>query len=174
MTTATCRVTFGSASAESDTYYVIELDDTLNLDADGQPKSTFAPGETIWFLLHLQPGYVPSKSYQTDGQVSAAGQVTLERIQEGAVWTPEDLSVELTYYPAGDVTYDWQGNQIALSPLVGRTSTAVDDPLNIMARAIITYPVMFYRYRFDPPSGLDLDEGEDYQIDAMITLESTT
>lgn len=173
MTTATCRVTFGNEGSGDNQFYVIELDDTLNLDAEGQPKTVFAEGETIWFLLHLQPGWVPSRSYQTDGQVSYAGQVVRERFQEGVVWTPEDLANDLTYYPAGDIGVDWQGNVIALAPVSGRTLAAVADPLDTMARADLTYAVNFHLYRFDPPADLDLDEGEDYMIDAMITLETT-
>lgn len=172
MTTATFRVTFGNPTGDDGTHYVIELDDTLNLDADGLVNSTFLPGETIWFLLHVQPGYIPHLVYQTDGQVSAAGTVTLQRTQEGLVWTPEDLAMDLTYYPAGTVNIDWQGNRISLQPIAGRTLTAVDDPLETMARAILTYPVFFYRYRFDPPADLYIAERADYQIDAMITLEA--
>jgi len=171
MTTATCRVTFGDVSG-ADAYAVLELDETLNLDADGEPKTTFAEGETIWFLLHVQPGWVPSLAYQTDGQVSYVGQVTRRRTQEGVLWTPENLSIDLTYYPVGEVAVDWQGNEIDLSPLSGRILSALLDPLNVMARANLTYAVNFNLYRFDPPAGLVLTEDQDYQIDAMITLEA--
>ena len=171
MTTATCRVTFGETSS-TDSFSVLELDDILNLDADGEPKTTFAEGETIWFLLHVQPGTSPGLAYQTDGQVSYAGPVTRQRTQEGVVWTPEDLSIDLTYYPAGAVEVDWQGNEIALAPLAGRTLSSSADPLTVMARATLTYAVNFFLYRFDPPAGLTLTEDQDYQIDAMVTLET--
>jgi hypothetical protein len=171
MTTATCRVTFGESS-ESDAYAVLELDETLNLDADGEPKATFAEGDTIWFLMHVQPGWVPSLAYQTDGQVSYVGQVTRLRTQKGVVWSPENLSIDLTYYPVGEVAVDWQGNEIDLLPPLGRTLKALLDPLNVMARADLTYTVSFDLYRFDPPAGLVLAEDQDYQIDAMITLEA--
>ena len=75
MSTTTCRVTFGSGSA-SDPFAVLELDDTLNLDADGQAITTFGEGQTIWFLLHVQPGYVPLLAYQTDGMITYCGPVT--------------------------------------------------------------------------------------------------
>lgn len=170
MTTATCRVTFGETSG-TDSFAVLELDDTLNLDAAGEPKTTFAEGETIWFLLHVPPDVTPGLAYQTDGQVSYAGPVTRQRTQEGVVWTPEDLSIDLTYYPAGEISIDWQGNEIALAPLSGRSLASSADPLTVMARATLTYSVNFYLYRFDPPAGMVLTEDQDYQIDAMITLE---
>lgn len=171
MTTATCRVTFGQTSG-TDSFSVLELDDTLNLDAAGEPKTTFAEGETIWFLLHVQPGISPGLAYQTDGQVSYVGPVTRQRTQEGVVWTPEDLSIDLAYYPAGEVSIAWRGNEIALTPLAGRTLASIADPLTVMARANLTYAVNFFLYRFDPPAGMVLAEDQDYQIDAMVTLEA--
>jgi len=169
--TTTCRVAFGQGSSTSDPFAVPELDDTLNLDADGEPKTTFGKDETIWFLLHIEPGYAPDQAYQTDGMITYCGPVTRSRTMEGALWTPENLAVELSHYPAGDVAVDWQGNEIALAPVSGRSLAAVDDPLTVMARGNLTYAVNFHLYRFDPPAGLVLGEDEDYAIDAMITLE---
>ena len=90
---------------------------------------------------------------------------------EGAVWTPENLSVELGHYPAGGVAVDWQDNSIALAPVSGRTLVAINTALSLMARANLSYAINCHLYRFDPPSGLALGENESYIIDAMITLE---
>lgn len=171
MSTTTCRVTFGSGSS-TDPFAVIELDDTLNLDADGQVATTFGEGQTIWFVLHVQPGYVPSLTYQTDGMITYCGPVTRARNMEGAVWSPENLSVELTHYPVGDVTVDWQGNSIALAPVSGRTLAAAANELSLMARGNLSYAINCHLYRFDPPSTLVLGDDESYTIDAMITVES--
>lgn len=172
MSTTTCRVTFGSGSA-SDPFAVLELDDTLNLDADGQVITTFGEGQPIWFVLHVQPGYVPALIYQTDGMITYCGPVTRARTMEGAVWTPESLSVELPHYPDGGVDVDWQGNSIALAPVSGRTLAAVESELTLMARANLSYAINCHLYRFDPPAGLLLGDDESYTIDAMITLEPT-
>lgn len=173
MTTTTCRVTFGSGSAAGDAFAVLELDDTLNLDAAGQVKTTFSATDTIWFVLHVQPGYSPALSYQTDGQVTYCGAVTRARTMEGSLWTPEEAEVELGHYPLGQVDVDWQGNEIALAPVSGRTLAAADATLTVMARANLSYAIACHLYRFDPPSGLLLADDEEYAIDAMITLEPT-
>ena len=170
MSTTTCRVTFGSGSA-SDPFAVLELDDTLNIDADGQVITTFGEGQPIWFVLHVQPGYVPSLAYQTDGMITYCGPATRARTMEGAVWTPENLSVELSHYPAGGVAADWQGNSINLAAVSGRTLAAADVELSLMARANLSYAINCHLYRFDPPAGLVLGDDESYIIDAMITLE---
>ena len=172
MTTATCRVTFGQGPSEGEPFYVPELDDILNIDADGEVKTTFVETDTIWFVLHLEPGYVPAIAYQTDGMVTYCGPVTRSRTMEGAVWTPEDLSVELPHYPAGEVVSEWQGNEITLAPVRGRTLASLADDLSIMARADLTYTINCHLYRFDPPAGLVVPEEEDYIIDIMITLEA--
>lgn len=173
MSTATCRVTFGTGSSGGDPFAVLELDDTLNLDSDGAVKTTFGEGDTIWFLLHVEPGYTPAIAYQTDGMITYCGPVTRSRTME-ALWTPEDLSVELSHYPDGGVSVDWQGNSIALAPVDGRRLAAVDSTLSLMARANLSYAVKFHLYRFDPPAGLVLEDDATYAIDAMITLEATT
>lgn len=171
MTTTTCRVTFGSGSSASDPFAVLELDDVLNIDAAGETKTTFAAGETIWFVLHVQPGYAPALSYQTDGQVTYSGKVARARTMEGALWSPEDAQVELNHYPSGPVNVNWQGNEIALAALSGRTLAAADVPPAVMARANLSYAIECHLFRFDPPAGLVLADDEEYAIDAMITLE---
>lgn len=171
MTTTTCRVTFGSGSSAGDPFAVLELDDVLNVDAAGEVKTTFAAGDTIWFVLHVQPGYAPALAYQTDGQVTYSGLVTRPRTMEGALWTPEEAQVELSHYPLGQVDVDWQGNEIALAALSGRTLAASDVPPTIMARANLSYAIECHLYRFDPPAGMVLADDEEYAIDAMITLE---
>lgn len=172
MTTTTCRVTFGQGSSTSDPFTVLELDDTLNLDAEGEVKTTFSATDTIWFVLHVQPGYVPSITYQTDGQVTYCGKVARSRTIEGALWTPEETSIELSYYPVGEVAVEWQGNDIALASINGRTLSVASDSLTVMARANLSFSIDCYLYRFDPPTELSLEEDETYSIDAMITIEA--
>lgn len=167
--TATCRVTFGSGSG-SDPHYVIELDDSRNLDADGQPKTSFQAGDTIWFLLHVQPGYRPKRVYETDGQATLVGQVSRTRSEEGLFYSPEGYAVELQYYPSGAVGVVWQGNSLNLLPVAGRTLAASAQPDRI-ARADVSYQVAFWSLRFDPPA-LSLGSEDDYQIDVQIPLEA--
>jgi hypothetical protein len=167
--TATCRVTFGSGSG-GDPHYVIELDDSRNLDADGQPKTSFQAGDTIWFLLHVQPGYRPERVYETDGQATLVGLVSRIRTEEGLFFSPEGAVVELQYYPSGAVSVEWQGNSLGLQPVAGRTLAASAQPDRI-ARADVSYPVAFWSLRFDPPD-LSLGPEDDYQIDVQIPLEA--
>ncbi|MDD2467445.1 MAG: hypothetical protein PHI97_25960 [Desulfobulbus sp.] len=47
--TATIQATFGSGS--SDAFASLELDDQLNLDADGEVMTSFDGSSTVWLLF---------------------------------------------------------------------------------------------------------------------------
>ena len=168
MTTATCRVTFGATSAGDTAFAVFELDDTRNLNDDGEPKSQFAPGETAWLLLHLQPGYRPVRMLETHGQATLVGEVTRTRTTMVQL-NLEHWSAELPYYPAGGLSVNWQGNTLPLAPVSGRTLAATGELGATIARAEVSYPVRFWSIRFDPP-GLSLGEGDTYQIDVQVEV----
>ena len=170
MSTATCVISFGSGSGEADPFAVIELDDSRNRDSDGEVKTTFSPGETIWFLLHLEPGFSPSRVYDTDGQATMIGEVTQQRADQGVVFGPldEDIEHELSYYPSGGVSAEWHGNSMTISAVNGRTLTVAQ--ADRIARADLIYSVHFWSLRFDPPP-LALAEDESYSIDVKITVE---
>lgn len=171
MSTATIQASFGNGSS-TDAYAVIELDETRNVDADGQGITSFDGSETVWFVLHCQPGYQPATVYCSLGMVTACGDELQARSMEGAVWTPEQTSVELPHYPSGQVAASWQGNEITVA-ISGRSLTAVDDPLSTIARANLDYVAAFWLYRWDPPSGLILADEEQQAAEIMITLEAT-
>lgn len=171
MTTATCVIDFGQGSTVDEPFAVLELDESSNLDGEGTVKTSFAAGDTIWLLLHLQPGYSPSRVYQTDGQASLVQQVTRTRTEQGVVFGPGDEAAdhELSYYPRGSVAASWQGNNMTLQPVEGRTISVV--PEDRLARCDLSYEVNFWLLRFDPPA-LDLGEDETYSIDVKITVEA--
>ena len=47
---STIVVEFGDG-ADSSGFVAMELDETLNLDSDGNVKTSFAPGNEVWFWL---------------------------------------------------------------------------------------------------------------------------
>jgi len=48
---ATVVVEFGHG-VDSGALVVVELDEVLNLDLDGNEKTSFSPGDTPYFLVH--------------------------------------------------------------------------------------------------------------------------
>lgn len=171
MSTQTILVTFG-ASSGTDPYYLTELDASLNLDSEGNEKTSFAVGDTIWFLLHLQPGWQPGRVTQSNGQASFSGQVIQTRTDERLVYSPSNSTNDLRYYPAGSLTLDWLGNAVPVQRGSGRSLAAVTTP-TVAALLNCSYPARFYRYRYTTPAGLVLAEDTDYPVLVEIDLEAT-
>jgi len=172
LTTPTVNVDFGSGSAGSSAPFAKPwLDDTLNLDADGNVLTNFYGQAEAWFLLQLEPGYVVDKVYCSYGMVSDHGQVLRPITQEGAVWSVDDPEVELNCYPAGAVDVAWIGNTIELSSVSGRTLAAADDPLEGIARADLSYSARAYLFCWHNPNTMELEDGEDYPAEICITVK---
>jgi len=171
MTTPTVNVDFGSGSSSTSTQFSrIWLDDTLNLDEDGNVITNFYQQDEAWFLLQLEPGYRPDQIYCSYGMVSAHGMVRRAITQDGAVWSVDDSEVDLDCYPAGDVAVEWIGNPIDLEPVDGRTLASVDDPLEGIARADLSYSARAYLFCWHNPDTMALDDGEDYPAEISITV----
>ncbi len=49
---ATTVVSFNSSSDTEDYIFNIELDDTRNLDSEGEVKTSFAPGDKVYLFVH--------------------------------------------------------------------------------------------------------------------------
>jgi len=168
--TATTQVTYGSGSS-SNIHAILELDDELNINADGEVLTSFDGSSTVWFLFHAPPGYGPGAAYCSYGALTECGQVNRAKTVDGAVWTPEQTSVELPHYPAGSVSASWQGNAIELAAVSGRTLAAAADPLAAIARADLQYTARFWLYRWDPPSGFTLAENTAMAVEIMIEVQ---
>jgi len=169
MSTPTVNVTFGAGSGESGQFYKIWLDDTLNIDADGNVLSNFYK-QDAWFLLQVEPGYVPDQVFSSYGMVSDHGPVRRSMVQDGVVWSADDSSVELDCYPAGAVSAEWIGNQVGLAPVSGRTLAAVTEPFEGIARANLSYSVSARLFCWHNPK-LTLDDEQEYPAEIMITLK---
>lgn len=167
MSKATVVVQFGDSVAAADQFSVIELDDTRNLDAEGNPKSQFEVGEEAVFLIHLPPGLYVDRIASTDGMVASEGSTTLTREQK--ILFVDDETQQLSYYPAGGVQLSWQGK---VGGGFSRNGRDVSISANWPAKAKVAFPVSFSRYRLIPPP-LVLAEDETYEIDVVIYVEAS-
>lgn len=70
---ATIVVHFGD-DVEAGAFAVAMLDDELNVDGQGEPLTSFAPGSEIYFLVQHEPALVITRIAATDGQVVAQPQ----------------------------------------------------------------------------------------------------
>lgn len=142
----TLVVRFGEAGRSASGNVVAEWDDTLNLDASGQVKSRYIPGDEVYLLVHA-PGVQILRLAATDGSVSGSGEEVLDRAEELGFGSIDDLH-ELRYLPAEAPVVTWCGRQGLGLQRTGR-SVGVDDGFPCLAK--VSYPVQFERYRLQTP-----------------------
>jgi hypothetical protein len=144
----------------------IELDDTRNLDDEGEVKSQFYPGDQVYFLVSYPDELRIDRVAATAGMIVAEGDQGRVREQE-LLFTDEE-PVSLGYQPAGAVVPAWQGN-IGSSWQVQDGQVTVAGGYPCLAR--VSYAVDFSGYRLIPPP-LSLAEDETYTIYCVVYMEA--
>ena len=161
---ATIVVQFGQG-ADSSALVKVELDDLANIDADGNERTTFVPGDQpIWLVHHdatVQIGRIECSS----GMVQDLGKVTRSRKQR-LQWV-ETSSQSLEYVPSENPTFTWYGNDAVISRVENNLTPSVKIP----AICDVTIPVMFRQFRLIPPS-LSLSQDEEWPILIAVTMEA--
>ncbi len=167
MSKITFVVEYGdSVSEDNASGVVIELDETRNLNSDGEVKSQFYPGDTVHFLIHCPDELRIDRVASTDGMVVSRGRTSQSR-QQDLLFAGED-AVSLSYQPSGPISKNWQGN-------VG-TGWAQDDIEITVAGGQpclckASYAVAFSAYYLVPPA-LSLGEDDTYTIIVVVYVEA--
>lgn len=161
----TLVVEFGE-NADSSAFVVVQLDDTLNVDAGGQTVSTFSPGQSAYFWVQHAPSLRIGAVTATSGVIAADGLARRSRTQE-LTWTSLE-SQELECIPAGAPVLSWVGAQGSGFALNGRTATVTG---NVPCTCEATYPIDVHLYHLVPPT-LNLAAGETYRIVIVVYMEA--
>jgi hypothetical protein len=160
--TVTGIARFGESSAASGSI-VAEIDGAMHLDADGREKSSFLPGEAVFFLLHHDANVKIVRVRSTDdGDVQLIGKVTRSKSQEITFEHPAHL-VDLSYRPGGQPTAKWYGRGSNLY-LSGKSLQADLAP----CLGDISYPIVATQYLHRPTSAIVLQPGEEFPVDIII------
>nr|WP_321465171.1 hypothetical protein [uncultured Desulfobulbus sp.] len=162
---ATIVSQFGEG-ADSSAFVAIELDETLNLDADGNAKTSFAPGDEVWFWIQHAETLVIDRIEATSGMVANCGTVRRSRTQE-LTFTGTD-SVELSHIPARNPDYAWYGN---VGGGLSRNGRSVSVASQTPCTCDVTMPIDVHLYRFVPPA-LELVEEATYRIVIVAYMEA--
>lgn len=169
--TVTGIASFGADVSDAATagLIVAEIDDTMHLDADGQPQTVFLPGESIYFLLHYGATIQLVRVRDTDGgDIQRIGAVTRTRTQQITFEHPAHL-VPLPHQPSGQPRADkWYG----------RSSNLHLDGLELSADLApclgdISYEIAAVQYCHKPLAGLTLAPGEEFPVDIVIEYQES-
>jgi hypothetical protein len=161
---ATVVVQFGQG-ADSTALVKVELDGVVNLDAEGNEKTSFIPGDQPVFLVHHDSSLVIGSVACSSGLIQPLGAVSRDRTQR-MEW-PELTAQELEYNTNADLATEWFGNDAGVT-LVGRTLTPAGA---IPAVCDVSLSATFQQFRLIPPP-ITLAAEEDYPILIVVTMEA--
>lgn len=156
-------VRFGDAAA-STAKVVIEPDETLNRDADGNILSEFPPDTPFYFLVQIDDTVQVTSITTSDGRISDRGTVTRNKTQRQVFI--DTNPVALPTIPAGPVTPSWYGRSPNLT--ISGVEVSVDD---IPAIAELTWQARMESYMLTPPD-IDLEKDEKYYIVILLEVSS--
>ncbi len=164
----TLIVNFGEAVATASGSIIAEWDDSLNLDAGGEVKTQFVPGDEIFLLVHHDADVSIVDVKPTAGSLSNLGNIQLQRIQEIG-WGNIDDEQQLTYNPTGNLAFAWKG-RVGLAPV--KNGKAVTLGSSFPCLALVSYGVDFTRYRLQTPI-MTLAKDETFPLRVYIYYQET-
>ena len=170
---ATLVVHFGD-EVESGAFAAAVLDWELNVDAQGEAVTSFAPGDRVHFLVQHDATLRIGRIATTAGQVVAEGS-GYRSVEQMLSFAAVAEAVDLTYIPAGAVSRDWQQGVNGLNAREG-TGFAVSGRQvtvtgNLPCLCVASYRARFNLYSLVCPSP-ELAENETVQIEIHIYLEA--
>ena len=136
------------AGTDDDLLAVALLDDELNVDAQGETQSQFAPGDMPYFLVHLDPALAVRGVSCSSGSCRYLGQVVRTAAIDSLDVDADGDTTELEYIPASEPVFAWYGNRPAVSR-EGRVLT-FSGALPAAGSATYTYQALSYQYRPPP------------------------
>lgn len=141
-------VSFGESVTSDSGSLTVEWDDSLNVDDDGEVKTSFVPGDVLYLLIHHGSDVDVVGVKCTSGTLSGGSAVNIT-MEDEIGWGSSDDDQELSYSPSGALSYTWFGR-------VGSGITLVDKVLTVAESfpclARVSYLARFLRYKLQTPS----------------------
>lgn len=167
---ATIVVHFGDDVADS-AFGVAMLDDVLNVDAAGEVKTSFAPGDQIHFLVQHDPSLRVDRVAATHGTIVQLPDKDYELTGDFTFAEPAEAQ-DLQIYHRGAVTQEWFGpsgieTRAGLSVANRQVQVAAATPCLVR----LTYHGLMKSYRLHAPN-VTLAEDETYPVAIVIYMEN--
>lgn len=152
-------VSFGESVTSDSGSITVEWDDSLNVDGDGEVKTSFVPGDELYLLVHHGSDVELVGVKTTSGSISGGDRVNLVREDEFG-WGSIDDEETLSYTPTGSLRYTWYGRVGTGAALVDKVLT-MDGSFPCLAR--VSYPAIFLRYKLQTTK-VTLEEEETWPL----------
>lgn len=164
---STIVVEFGESVAGDQEFVVVELDDAVNVGADGKARTSFTPDDRPGFIVHYDETRLRIDRVEcSDGSVSSGSLVSRSRARQMS-FTNTDDSQELGHIPDGDVDFEEYGN----NPAVVQDGRKLRAAGQVPAIGEATYSIRCRAYRLTPPT-LELAYDESYQVLVVVYMEA--
>jgi len=166
MPTPTVIHEFGESVGE-DVFCVIELDRDSNIDAQGEVKTQFEPGDSVYILVHVEEGVRIEDINSSFGDIVNKSSLTLVQRSntiEDVIFPSTDTKYELPHMPLGTVAVEWEGFSSTLTQ-DGRTLTSASAP----RICTVTYKYKAYLFRL-LASDFVLAAEETFSIDVAVEV----
>ncbi len=161
---ASLVVSFGEG-ANSDALVMLELDPEMN-----EEKTSFAPGDEIFFRLHHDTSVrLSKKPVATHGHIDEQGAGN-RVIEQQLLWTDHEDTHELSYIPFAGLSWGEYGNQVTDMRKSG-SRTAIIEGGVMPALTLVQYSADFLLFRLISPL-VELAEDESYPITIVAYMEA--
>jgi len=152
---------------------IMELDDELNLDIDGEGGNTsFSPGDIVYFRIQNNSSSLKvEKILSTDGDIYQHSLEKQRNMQEQYLWIDDDTENKLSYKPSSALEVISYGNTATIK----RTGTfKIISPItNGEKRPALTdiaYDSKFDIYKLITPE-IELENDETYEVVIVLYTE---
>lgn len=165
---ASLVVTFGEGANDTD-LVAMEFDKTMNIDAAGEEKSQFSPGDEVFFLIHHAPTLRIGRVMATSGMTVAQGEVSYAREQQ-LLWVSAEEEQDLSYIAASGVTATWYGNEATGLKKSGIRTVTISGGV-LPALSLVRHLAVFKLYKLITPL-VELAENESWPITIVAEMEA--
>ncbi len=164
---ATTVLEYGDA-ASRDAFVVAGLDAVLNADAEGNARSSFAPGEEIYLFVHHDGTVRVNKIIPSlPGTITPLGGAVRKATEQHVFKGYPDNANDLGYIAAGLPSAVWYGRSSVLgvsgSKVKANPGYCIGD---------LTYNYLVELYRYTPGSAPQVAEDETFPLRFFVNLES--
>lgn len=166
MAKTTFVVSFGEGVSQ-DSGVVVELEPSMNVGEDGAEKTSFAPGDEVYFTVHYPASLRVGSVATTSGEAYKVGRGEFNREQAGIFFVDPDTSVSLQHTPSSPLTFFWFG-KVGQLDINGREMKAVNAP----CVGDVSYKIVADLYRYVPPAIMPLNTDNRFISGVVINMES--
>ena len=152
-------------SSTSSDIGVLEVDPNLNVDSDGNVKSSFSPGDKIYLSVHFdEDKYTISNFISSTGDIQLIGRQAGKRTLEQQFL--QETTTDLQYIIYELINTVWYGPQGVISYSYNKVTSSI-----IPCVVDLNFYIVSYIYVYTPDSYVNLEDKDSFPVGIIFNLE---